>query len=151
MNRCVFASPLALLLCAAVSSVVFAQAKPAAPTTPAPAARAKFATPIKGEAAIQVIPGASKYDIKQKEIVTTYKIKNMSPAPIAMLKIDEYWYDKGGKVVSTDTQRYKQPFQPGEIIELTTRAPAPSPAGWNKNATFTHANGKVTVKRVDKF
>lgn len=151
MNRCVFASPLALLLSAAVASAAFAQAQPAAPTTPAPAAKAKFATPVKGEAAIQVIPGASKIDLKNKEIVSTYKVKNMSKAPIAMLTVVEYWYSKG-EVVSTDTQRYKQPFQPGEVIEITTHAPAKgNSSAWTKNATFTHANGKVSVKRVDKF
>jgi hypothetical protein len=152
MNRAAFASPLAVVLCALASTTAFAQATAAAPTAPAPATRAKFVTPLKGEALIQVLPGASKYNAKDKEIVTTYKIKNMSSAPIALLKLDEYWYDKGGKMVSTDTQRYKQPFQPGEIIELTMHAPAAgNPAGWNKNVTFTHANGKVTPKKVDKF
>ena len=107
---------------------------------------------MKGEALVQVLPGNSKFNAKDKEIVTTYKIKNMSSAPIALLKLDEYWYDKAGKMVSTDTQRYKQPFQPGEIIELTMHAPAATnPAGWNKNVTLTHANGKVTPKKVEKF
>jgi hypothetical protein len=160
MNRSVFASALTLLFCTSVASSAWAQAKPAvaqaktsAPAAaPAPAAKAGFVTPLKGEALIQVIPGVSKFDAKAKEIVTTYKLKNVSSAPIALLKLDEYWYEKGGKMVSTDTQRYRQPFQPGEIIEMTTHAPATaSPAGWNKNVTFTHANGKVSPKKVDKF
>jgi hypothetical protein len=152
MNRSAFASALTLLFCTAITTSGYAQAKPAAPTTaPPPLAKAGFATPVKGEAAIQVLPGTSKYDPKAKEVITTYKLKNMSSAPIAMLKLDEYWYSKG-KMVSTDTQRYKQPFQPGAIIEMTTRAPAnENPAGWSKNVTFTHANGKVTPKKVDKF
>jgi hypothetical protein len=151
MNRTAFAPALTLLVCSAVTSSALAQAKPAAPTTPAPAARAGFVTPLKGEAAIQVLPGTSKYDPAAKEVVTTYKLKNMSSAPIALLKLDEYWYSKG-KMVSTDTQRYRQPFQPGEVIELTTRAPADgSPAGWTKNVTFTHANGKVTPKAVKEL
>ena len=42
-----------------------------------------------------------------------------------------------------------QPFRPGDIIEITTRAPAEgNTAGWSKNATFSHANGKVTAKAV---
>jgi hypothetical protein len=151
MNRSVFAPALTALICSALVTSALGQAKPAAPTTPTPASKAGFATPIKGEAAIQVLPGTSKYDPKLKEVITTYKLKNMSSAPIAMLKLDEYWYSKG-KMVSTDTQRYKQPFQPGEIIEVTTHAPATeNPAGWSKNVTFTHANGKVTPKKVDKF
>jgi len=152
MNRSVFAPALALLVCTTVASSALAQTKPAAPTTPAPPAKAGFVTPLKGEAAIQVIPGTSKYDPKIKEVITTYKLKNMSSAPIALIKLDEYWYAKDGKLISTDTQRYRQPFQPGEIIELTTHAPASeNPAGWRKNVTFSHANGKVTPKKVDKF
>jgi hypothetical protein len=151
MNRSAFAPALALLLCAIVSTPSFAQAQTAAPTTPAPAAKAKFVTPIKGEAVVQVIPGVSKFNAKDKEVVTTYKIKNMAAGPIALLKLDEYWY-ANGKIASTDTRRHRQPFQPGEVIELTTHAPATSnPAGWTKNVTFTHANGKVTPKVVKKF
>ena len=154
MNRSVFASALTLLFCTSVASSAWAQAKPAvAPpaAAPAPAAKAGFITPLKGEGAVQVLPGVSKFDPKAKEVVTTYKIKNRSSAPIALLKLDEYWYEKG-KMVSTDTQRYRQPFQPGEIIEVTTHAPAPAnPAGWTKNVTFSHANGKITAKAVKAF
>jgi hypothetical protein len=151
MNRCAFASPLSLLLCTAFATTVFAQAQPAAPTTPAPPARAKFAIPVKGEVTVQVIPGQSK--AVGKEIVTVYKIKNMAAGPIALLKVDEYWYDKGGKMVSTDTQRHRQPLQPGEVIELTTHAPAPSGnlAQLSKRALFSHANGKVNAKAVKQF
>jgi hypothetical protein len=149
MHRSTFASACTLLFCSAVATSAFAQAKPAAPTTPAPAARAKFATPVKGEAVVQVIAGAPKY--VGNDIVTVYKIKNMASGPIAMLKIDQYWYDKG-KMVSTATERYKQPFQPGEVIEMTTHAPKPASAGaLSNNATFSHANGKITPKPVKKF
>jgi hypothetical protein len=148
MNRSAFAPAVTLILCATIVSSASAQAQPAAPTTPAPATKAKFATPVKGEVTVQVIPGTSKYF--GKEIVTTYKIKNMASGPVALLKLDEYWYDKGGKMVSTDTRRHLQPFQPGEVIEITTRAPA-MPGALNKNVTFSHANGKVTAKAVKKF
>jgi hypothetical protein len=148
MNRFAFASPLTLLLCTALTTPAFAQATTAAPTTPAPATRAKFATPVKGDVNVQVIQGRSSF--VGKEIVTKYRIKNLASGPIALLKIDEYWYDKAGKMVSTDTQRHKQPFQPGEIIELTTRAPA-TPGAARSQATFSHANGKVIAKAVKQF
>ena len=119
MKRSVFASALTLLFCSVTVSLAVAQAKPAvsqaktaAPAAPAPAAKAGFVTPLKGEGTVLVLQGTSKFDPKLKEVTTTYKIKNTSSAPIAMLKMDEYWYEKG-KMVSTDTQRYKQPFQPG--------------------------------------
>ena len=148
MNRSAFAPAVALLISVALATTALAQAQPAAPTTQAAAQKAKFAMPLKGKAAIQVIQGDSK--IVGKEIVTIYKIKNMSKAPIAMLKVEEYWYDKGGKVVTMDTQRHRQPFQPGEVIELTTHAPA-SAAAARKQAQFSHANGKVSAKGVKKF
>ena len=158
MNRFVFAPALTLLFCSVTVSSAVAQAKPAvsqakttAPAAPAPAAKAGFVTPLKGEGTVLVLQGTSKFDPKLKEVTTTYKIKNTSSAPIAMLKMDEYWYEKG-KMVSTDTQRYKQPFQPGAIIEMTTHAPASgNPTGWQKNLTFSHANGKISAKAVKAF
>src|SRR5262245_59051490 len=151
--RAVLAPAVTLLLCTIAVSTTLAQtAKPAAPTTPAPAAKAKFASPLKGEAKIQVIVGTSNFNVKTKEIDTTYKVKNMSDAPIALLKIDEYWYGKDKALASTAQERYKQPFPPGEVIEMTTHAPAPSGgAGWSKNAQLSHANGKVAVKQVKQF
>jgi hypothetical protein len=154
MNRSAVLVPaVTLLLCTVVISTAFGQAaQTAAPTTPAPAAKAKFASPIKGEAKIQVILGPSNFNVKTKEIVTTYKIKNLSDAPIALLKIDEYWYGTNKALASTATERYKQPFLPGGVIEMTTHAPAPAGgAGWSKNAQFSHANGKVSVKVVKQF
>jgi len=159
MNRSVYAPAFTLLLSTAVVASALAQAQPAvaqakasaAAATAAPAAKAGFITPLKGEGAVQVVQGTSKFDPKLKEVTTTYKIKNMSSSPIALLKVDEYWYEKG-KMVSTDTARYKQPFQPGEIIEITTHAPAPgNPVGWSKNLTLSHANGKITAKAVKAF
>ena len=147
MNRFVLAPALAALVSATVATTAFAQAQPAAPTTPAPATRAKFLTPVKGDAYIDVVQGKSKF--AGKEILTTYKVKNTSKAPIALLKIEEYWYDKAGKMVSSDTQRYRQPLQPGEIVELTTRAPA-MPGAERSQAQFSHANGNVKPKRVTK-
>jgi len=152
MNRSVFAPALTLLLSATiVASALAQQAKSAATSgTPPPpaAAKAKFATPVKGEATVQVISGQSKF--VGDEIVTVYKLKNMATAPIAMLKIEEYWYSKDGKLVSTATERYKQPFQPGEVIEITARAPKNAGAT-TKQASLSHANGKVLAKPVKKF
>ena len=106
MKRFAFASSvIVLLVFAAVSA--FAQAKPtpapaaktAAPATTAsstqqaPAAPAKFIKPLKGTADIQFIPSPSRK--VGNEIVTVLKIKNLSNAPVALLKVDEYWYNKG--------------------------------------------------------
>jgi hypothetical protein len=148
MNRSVFAPALALLFLTSASASAFAQAQPASPTTPAPAAKAKFVTPLKGVATIEVIQTPSKF--VGKEIQTVYKIKNTSSAPIALLKIDEYWYDSAGKLVSSDTKRHLKPFGAGEIIEIKTSAPG-APGAARSQATFSHANGTVKPKRVTKF
>lgn len=145
MNRPAFASVVALLFVAVTTSAAFAQVQAAAPAAPAAPARAKFATPLKGEGTVDVLKGASK--VVGTDIVTTFKIKNTSSAPLAMLKIDEYWYDKAGKLVSSDTQRHRQPLQPGEIVEMATRAPS-TPGASNANWTFSHANGKLKAKSV---
>jgi hypothetical protein len=154
MNRSVFVPALAVALCAAITSAASAQAKPgaaqaAAPQSAAtPPARAKWVAPIKGIAAIQVIQGTSKR--VGNEIHTVIKVKNMSSAPIAGFRADEYWYDKGLKVVSGDTQRWMKPFQPGEIIELTMKSPS-KPDLYRSSINFVHANGKIDVKAVKAF
>ena len=126
------------------------QAKPAAAAqspAQAPAAPAKYFKPVKGIAAIQIIPSASKR--VGDEIVTSIKIKNMSSGSIALLKVDEYWY-KGKDVVTGDTQSWRKPFNPGEIIEITLKSPFK--AGLTASQyMYSHANGKIDVKRVKKF
>ena len=163
MKRFGFASSVIVLLaCGAVS--VFAQAKPAQapatkaaapPTTPAattpPAAPAKFIKPLKGTADIQFMQiGQSKR--VGNEIVTVLKVKNLSTAPVSLLKVDEYWYDKGNppKVITGDQQRYLKPFMPGEIIDITMKAPYKDGVGASQYQ-FSHANGEVKLKRVKKF
>lgn len=148
MHRSVFAPALALFVWTAGAALLTAQAQPAAPAAPAPAQKAKFVTPLKGVATVDVLQERSKF--VGKEIQTKYRIKNTSSAPIALLKIDEYWYDKAGKMVSSDTRRHRQPFAPGEIIEITTMAPA-SPGAERSQAQLSHANGSVKVNRVTKM
>src|SRR3954464_14715489 len=156
MKRFAFASSVIVLL-AFTAVFAFAQAKPAqatpakatTPTTQqAPAAPAKFIKPLKGMADIQFMEVSSKKI--GADIVTVLKIKNMSAAPISLLKVDEYWYNKSQQVVTGDTQPYRKPFMPGEIIELTLKAPYKSDISVSQYM-FSHAGGQVTPKRVKKF
>lgn len=153
MIRSVVASALAAVFSAGIVAGAFAQSKPASPTaaaTPEPAARAKWVAPIKGDATVQMIKTNSKH--VGKEIVTNFKIKNISTGAIALFRIDEYWYDNGPKpqMVTGDTQRYTKPIMPGEVIEMTTRSPA-KPGASRSQWSFTHANGKIVPKVVTKF
>jgi hypothetical protein len=88
--------------------------------------------------------------ISSKEIVTTLKVKNMSIAPIAGLRVDEYWYDSKGGVIAGDTKRMKQLVQSGEVVtfELHTEK---DPKMQRNTYQFSHANGKVKTESVTKF
>jgi hypothetical protein len=153
MFRSAVASALAVVFSAGIVAGAFAQSKPAAPTAAAttdPAAKAKWVAPIKGDATVQMIKTNSKH--VGKEIVTNFKIKNISAGAIALFRIDEYWYDNGPKpqMVTGDTQRYTKPIMPGEIVEMTTRSPA-KPGASRSQWSFSHANGKIVPKVVTKF
>jgi hypothetical protein len=161
MNRFAFAPALALLWLLILASNAVAQAKPApssaaksaapaAAPAQAPATPAKFVKPIKGVASIQFMQISSKK--VGPDIVTVLKIRNISPGAISLLKVDEYWYDKGKppQVVTGDSQRYRKPFLPGEIIEITMNSPY-KPNLLMSQYQFSHANGGIDVKRVKKF
>jgi len=163
MKRFAFASSVIALLAFGVVSV-FAQSKPAqAPASKAaapaasaaapqqaPAAPAKFVKLLKGTADIQFIPSPSKK--VGNEIVTVLKIKNLSNTAVSLLKVDEYWYNKGNppQVITGDSQAYRKPFMPGEVIELTMKSPWKPDIGASQYQ-FSHAGGQVKLKKVTKF
>ena len=157
MKHAAFAPATALICSLFVASPAFAQAKPAqAPATkaaatasaPAPALPARFVRPVKGTASVQVIKGAPKK--VGADIVTVLKIKNTSNGAISLLKVDEYWYNKKQVVVTGDSQSYRKPFNPGEVIEITLRSPS-KPDLYQPQWAFSHANGNVDTKAVKKF
>ena len=158
MSRHPFAPAVGLLLCALSGSTAFAQAKAkappavakAAPVTPAPAAPTKFVKPIKGTATVEYIKGKSNR--VGSDIVTVMKVRNTSSGSISLLKIDEYWYDHKRNVVTGDSQPYRRPFNPGEIIEITLKSPyKPGMDLYVSQWMFSHANGDVKVTEVKKF
>ena len=159
MKRHAFAPALALVLAVLlVASSASAQARPgaqapatkAAPVTaaPAPAAPARFVKMYKGVADIEVMQGTPKR--VGADMVTVLKIRSMAPGALSLLKVDEYWYDHSMKVVSGDSQPYRKPFNPGEIIEITLKSPI-KPDLYKNQFAFSHANGQVKAKAVKKF
>lgn len=155
MTRLAFASAVALLCSILSTSYVLAQAKPAqgpaakaAPTTTAPAVPAKWVRPVKGTATIEIIQGAPKR--VGADVVSVLKIKNTSSGAIALLKIDEYWYDRKLAIVSGDQQRITRPFNPGEIVEVTMKSPV-KPDLYRNQYQFSHAQGDIKVIAVKKF
>jgi hypothetical protein len=124
------------------------KATASASTQQAPAAPAKWVKPIKGTATVDVIQGTPKR--VGNEMVTVLRIRNSSPGAINLLRVDEYWYNKQPAEVSGDTQSYRKPFNPGEIIEITMKSPI-KPDLYRSTYNFSHANGAVKATAVKKF
>jgi hypothetical protein len=122
-----------------------AQAKPA--PAPAPAAQApakpKYVAPIKGIAEIGYLAPQTK--VVGNEVVTTFKVKNLSTGSIALLRVDEFWWDKANQAVGGATYRHKKLLLPGEVIDVELRNPK-NPNFFRNNYQFSHANGTIKPK-----
>lgn len=118
------------------------------PAQKSPPAAAKWVPPVKGMATIQVIRGKPRR--VGNDVLSTLKIKNTASGAIALLGVEEFWYDQKGNVVSGDSQKVKRLINPGEIVEVTTKSPWKAEMFQN-SFLFTHANGKVEAKAVPKF
>ena len=104
--------------------------------------------PVKGTAVINVLKPVVK--VQGSEVVTTIQVKNMSYGSIAGLRVDEYWYDKGGNVVTGDSKRWMKPVMPQEVVTIELRTPK-NPKMDRNSYQFSHANGKVQVDTVKTF
>ena len=124
------------------------QAKPATPPATQPAAPAKFIPAVRGQAELGYLKPVTKR--AGTEIVTVIKVKNLSSAPIAGLKVDEFWYDKAGDPVTGDTFRYKKLMMPGEVLDVTLRTPV-NPKMDRNSYNFSHANGTIKTTLMPKL
>ena len=150
MNR----QTLTLLAVAGVVLVSAAAAgqTPAAQGGQAPAARPRLVAPVRGVAQIgytRPVVKAGKIDGKEF-IVTTMRVKNMATGPIAGLKVDDFWYDKAGNPLPSDSYRHPRPLQPGEVITITLETPR-DPRMNRNQWQFSHANGEIKPTLVPKL
>jgi len=132
--------------------------KPATPGTPAaqdtqtPPARQRLVAPVRGVAQI----GYTKPVVKRGKVggkdfvITTMRIQNMATAPIAGLKVDDFWYDKQGNPLPSDSYRHPKPLQPGEVITVTLETPL-DPRMNRNQWQFSHANGEIKPTLVPKL
>jgi hypothetical protein len=118
----------------------------------APAGKPKLVAPVRGVAQI----GYTKPLVKRGKVggkdfvITTMQIKNMAMGPIAGLKVDDFWYDRGGNPLPSDSYRHPRPLQPGEVITVTLETPADT--RMNRNQwQFSHANGEIKPVLVAKM
>jgi hypothetical protein len=149
MNRARIVFAATLVGAGLAAGVAFGQQSPSdfPPLKPILAGR-HIVPPVRGEAEVEFVEGAPKRD--KDLVVEKIEVKNISPAPIARLTIDETLYDKGGQVVSGGKGSINGLLQPNEIQTITIEMPYA--ANVNRNAfNFSHANGSVKPHRVNKF
>ena len=137
-------------LAVATGSAAAQAPKPAA--APAQGAPPRLVAPVRGVAQI----GYTKPLVKRGKVggkdfvITTMQIKNMAAGPIAGLKVDDFWYDKGGNPLPSDSYRHPRPLQPGEVITVTLETPA-DPRMNRNQWQFSHANGEIKPVLVAKM
>jgi hypothetical protein len=149
MNRRFALTAVACLFSAVISSSAASQAKPASSTTPAaPPAAAKWVPPMKGLVSIEYTQG--KPQIVGKEIQTKFKLRNTSRGAIALLSVEEIWYNTKREIASNGIYRHRQLLNPGEIIEFTISAEK-KPDLYTNMLMFRHAYGTVEPKKVPKL
>ena len=141
----------------AASVTTAAQApKPATPASPAaPAAqgaRPRLLAPVRGVAQVSFTkPLVKRGKVGGKDfVITTMQIKNMATGPIAGLKVDDFWYDRAGSPLPSDSYRHPRPMLPGEIITVTLETPA-DPRMNRNQWQFSHANGEIKPTLVAKM
>ena len=116
---------------------------------PAQAQETKLISPVRGEAELGYLKPVSKREGNM--IVTTIKVKNLASAPIAGLKVDEFWYDKAGEpVTGAQPFRYRKALMPGEVIDVVLKVPT-NPKMDRNQYKFEHANGSIKTKLLPKL
>lgn len=112
------------------------------------AAQRKLISPQRGEANVEITKPNTK--VVKGEVITVIMVKNVSPAPIALLKVEENWYDKGGNPIGGDIFRHLKPFMPGEVLKVELRSPR-RPGMDSNQYQFSHANGTIKTTVVPKL
>ena len=147
MNRARLVFAASLVGASLIGGPVLAQTQTAPPLAPVLAGK-KFTPPIKGQADVDFTKPVTR---REKDvIVTRITVKNTSAAPIPRLTIDETWYDKSGGLVTGGKGVINGLLQPGEVktVEIQTSY---NPKMTANNFNFSHANGTVKPRRVDKL
>jgi hypothetical protein len=128
----------------------FAQAKPASTTGTAgpPAAPAKWVPPVKGEATVEFTQ--AKAQRVKGEIVTAMKVKNTSKGSIALLSVEEVWYNTKREIATNGGYRHRALLNPGEVVEFQIKS-VEKPDLYTNMLLFKHANGTVKPTKVAKI
>jgi hypothetical protein len=121
---------------------------PAAPDFKPILAGKNFTAPIRGAADVEFTKPVTK---REKDVVVDkIEVKNVSTQPIARLTVETIYYDKGGAVVANGKGYIDHLLAPGKVETVTVETPF-NPKMNSSNYKFTHANGTVNPKKVDKI
>lgn|SRR5262245_52899614 len=145
--RSLFAATLAGVSFVAAGAVAAQNGQGAAQAPPMQSILAgkKFVQPIKGQADVEFAKPVTK---REKDmVVTRIVVKNISPAPIPRLTVDETWYGKDNQMVTGGKGFINGLLQPGEIKTIEIRTPYDSKMNANQ-WMFSHANGTVKTHPV---
>src|SRR5687767_7475335 len=148
MNRRSVFFATACLLSALVPALIYAQAKPAAGSAAPPPASAKWVPPQKGEVTVDFWQG--KQSNVKGEIVSPIKVKNTSKGSIALLSVEELWYNTKREIATNGVYRHPALLNRGEVIEFTIKSPA-KPNLYSNMLMFKDANGSVKPNKVPKL
>ena len=83
-------------------------------------------------------------------VTTTRREEHRRPAPIAGLKVEENWYDKGGNPVGGDTYRHPRPLQARRDHQRHAEARRAT-RHEQQQYQFSHANGTIKTNIVPKI
>jgi len=108
----------------------------------------KIEPPFKGQADLEYVQPVTKKD--GDSVVTTIKVRNVSPGPLARLKVGETWFDKGGQIVGAGETTLDKPLASNAVETIVIRTPWSAKMNGN-GFNFSHANGTVKPKRVTKI
>ena len=143
--RFVFAATLVGASLAAGS--VSAQA-PAAPDFKPILAGKNFTPPVRGAADVEFTKPVTKRE--GDTVVDRVEVKNSSSRPIARLTVEAIYYDKAGTVIANGRGFINGLLQAGKVETVTVETPFNAKMN-SSNYKFTHANGTINPKRVDKI
>ncbi len=130
-----------LVACLAPAWLGLATLAPAAPQ------ERKLVAPVRGEAQIEMTKPETKAE--GNEVVTRFRVRNISKGAIAGFRVDETWYDKAGNPLPGGQFRLKRPLEPGEVIDVELRVPK-NPNFRSNIFQFTHAYGKFGKPQMVK-
>jgi hypothetical protein len=121
---------------------------PAAPDFQPILAGKNFTPPVRGAADVEFTRPVTKRS--GDTVVDTIVVRNMASQPIARLTVEAIYYNKAGAVIANGRGYINGLLPAGKVETVTVETPF-NPAMNSSNYKFTHANGVVTPKRVDKI